>query len=315
MVSHRGVGERFALPEQRIMPTQLYQELLHAVSARLTTLPDKPEETPEGIVMSLWHLAAGSPMSLQLAGRTALPPLDDMAAARLRELVARRLSGVPLAHLTGRQQFMGLELLADRRALIPRRETELLGQSALTLLRDLATRHDQPTVIDVCTGSGNLAVALAYYVPQARLFASDLSPDAVELAKRNVLHLGLEKRVEVRVGDLLEPFDRPSFHGMVDLITCNPPYILSRNVDGLPKEISDHEPRSAFDGGPFGVKIMNRFIREAPKFLRRGGWIAFEVGLGQGAAILKRFDGHADYREALPITDDSGNIRGIMARV
>ena len=168
---------------------------------------------------------------------------------------------------------------------------------------------------NTCTGSGNLAVALAYHVPQARVFASDLSPESAELAKQNVRHLGLEERVEVRQGDLLGPFEDPLFYENVDLITCNPPYISSKKVDTMPGEIIEHEPRMAFDGGPFGIKIVNRFIQEAPRFLRKGGWIAFEVGLGQGPAIQQRLDRNDKFRETIPIKDSSGNVRGIMASV
>ena len=293
----------------------LYQELVQKISAHLTSLPDKPEETPEGVLRALWHLAAGDAMSVQRASEVPLPELDASAITTLHELVARRIAGVPVAYITGRQRFMGLELLVERGSLIPRKETELLGQSALEVLRKLASLRETVTAIDVCTGSGNLAVALAYHVPQAHLFASDLSQEAVDLARKNVRHLGLEGRVEVRQGDLLAPFESPLFYENADLITCNPPYISSRKVDTMPGEIIAHEPRMAFDGGPFGINLLNRFIQEAPRFLRKGGWIAFEVGLGQGPAIQQRLDRNERFRETVPIQDPAGNVRGIMASV
>jgi len=295
--------------------TALYQELIEHISIHLVSLPDKPEETPEGIVRALWHRAAGASMSVQRASEVSPPALGDFEVERLRELVAQRIAGVPLAYLTGRQRFMGLELLVDRGSLIPRKETELLAQSALNVLRGLVRQGDRVTVIDTCTGSGNLAVALAHHVSQAHVFASDLSPDAVELARQNVRHLGLEERVEVRQGDLLVPFEDSSFHEKVDLITCNPPYISSKKVDTMPGEIVEHEPRMAFDGGPFGVAILNRFVQEAPRFLRKGGWMAFEVGLGQGAALIRRLGQNDTFREVLPIKDGLGNVRGIIASV
>lgn len=296
-----------------MISTELYRDLVKSVSIHLAFAPDKPEETPDGVVRALWHMAAGVPLSVQRASEVSLPALDDDAVGRLRESVARRIAGVPLAYLTGRQRFMGLELEVDRRALIPRKETELLGRSALDVLRGRASLKDKVTVVDVCAGSGNLAVALAYHAPQARVFASDLSPEAVELARQNVRRFGLEERVEVRVGDLFAPFDQALFHENVDLITCNPPYISSRKVDTMPEEIIEHEPRAAFDGGLYGVAILNRFIQEAPRFLRKGGWIAFEVGLGQGPAILQRLGRSDKFRHTLPIKDDADNVRGIMA--
>src|SRR4030067_3596552 len=151
---------------------------------------------------------------------------------------------------------MGLELLAGRGALIPRLETEWRGHAALETLQMLAREREVPTVVDVCTGSGNLALALAHYEPKARVFASDLSGEAVTLAKRNAQHLGLGNRMEVREGDLLAPFDEPVFHANVDLLVCNPPYISSRKVDTMPNEILEFEPRLAFDGRPLGLKNL-----------------------------------------------------------
>jgi len=293
--------------------TALYRDLIRSVSGRLIPLPDKPEETPDGIIRALWHKAAGVSVSVEHASELTLPQLDNSGIAKLRELVEQRLAGIPLPYLTGLQRFMGLDLLVGPEALIPRKETELLCQSAIDMLRRMGSQKSTVKVIDVCTGSGNVAVALAHYIPQARVFASDLSPQAVELAKRNVQHLGLEERVEVKEGDLFAPFEDSTFYGNTDLITCNPPYISSHKVDTMPDEIIKYEPRLAFDGGPFGIKILNRFIQDAPRFLRKGGWIAFEVGLGQGQPIFRRLAGDGKFREIVPIKDGFGEVRGIMA--
>jgi release factor glutamine methyltransferase len=291
----------------------LYRDFIQIVSTRLPSVPNIPEETPDRIVHALWLKAAGVSVSVEYAGELALPALDHSAIAKLRELVARRLAGVPISYLTGRQRFMGLELHADPGALIPRKETELLCRSAIDVLRYMESRKENLTVMDVCTGSGNLAVALAHYVPQARVFASDLSPKAVEVAGRNARYLELDKRVEIRAGDLFAPFENPYFHGNVDLITCNPPYISSGKLNAMPEEIIKHEPRLAFDGGPFGINILNRFIQDSPRFLRRGGWAVFEVGLGQGRAIFQRLAGDDRFRKIIPLQDGSGRVRGIMA--
>jgi len=284
---------------------------------RLQTLPDKPEETVDATLRTLWHLAAGNALSVEAASRLPLPALDAAGESRLDVLIEQRLAGVPLAHLSGRQHFMGLEMLAGKEALIPRVETELLAGAALQALRGLvaACADDSPiTVVDVCTGSGNLALALAHHEPRARVFAADLSADAVDLARRNAVHLGLQARVEFRVGDLLEPFNEPGFHGRVDLLVCNPPYISSKKVDTMSGEISGFEPRLAFDGGPLGIGILNRVIREAPTYLRPGGWLAVEVGLGQAAATVKRMQGMGSYRSVRALDNHLGEPRAVLAQ-
>lgn len=295
-------------------PARDFDSLLAALAERLQTLPDKPDETPVATLRALWHRAAGQALSVELAQQTALPALDEAAAARLTELMSQRLDGVPLAHLTERQHFMGLELLAGTGALIPRHETELLGHAALAILRDRAAAQDEVTLIDACTGSGNLALALAHHEPRAQVFAADLSAEAVDLARRNARHLGLDGRVELRVGDLLAPFDEARFHGAVDLLVCNPPYISSPKVATMPGEISDHEPRLAFDGGPLGVRILQRLIRESPRYLKPGGWLAFEVGHGQGPAVLKRLGAQHDFDRTDSTVDAAGEIRVVLGR-
>jgi release factor glutamine methyltransferase len=281
-----------------------------AESMRL--LPDKPDETAQATARALWHLAAGARLSLHGAWEKALPQLDAQGCQRLAALIEERVRGVPLAHLTGMQRFMGLDLLAGKEALIPRKETELLGQAALDHLRELAVTRQELLVIDVCTGSGNLAVAMAHYVARARVFASDLSHEAAMLAVRNARHVRVHDRVEVREGDLLAPFDEPRFHGAADLLLCNPPYISSAKVDAMPEEISKHEPRLAFDGGPFGVNLVIRLMRDGLRFLRKGGVLAFEVGLGQAPGLARRL-ATAGYGEVRSLADSAGEIRALIA--
>jgi release factor glutamine methyltransferase len=282
------------------------------LAACMRCLPDKPDETPQATARALWHLAAGRPLSLQLAQETPLPPLDAQGLERVGALVEQRIQGTPLAHLTGRQDFMGLDLLASKAALIPRRETELLGHAALDHLRVLAARKTELRVMDICTGSGNLAVAMAYYVPNARVFGSDLSHEAVALALLNARHVGVQDRVDVRQGDLLAPFDEPRFHNAADLLLCNPPYISSAKVSVMPDEISKHEPRLAFDGGPFGVNLVIRLVRESVRYLRKGGVLAFEVGQGQAAGLVPRL-AQAGYDDVRTIADRAGEIRAVLA--
>lgn len=291
-----------------------FGEFLARLRDRLTILPDKPGETVEATLTTLWLLACGQPLSLEAAvERGALPALDAAAEQRLHALIDQRAAGTPLAHLTGRQRFMGLDMLAGPQALIPRVETELLGRAALALVSERVAQAGQALVIDVCTGSGNLALAIAQHEPKARVHASDLSEDAVALARANAAHLGVDQRVDLRAGDLLEPFDQPPFHGTVDVLICNPPYISSGKVDTMQHEISAFEPRLAFDGGPLGVRILQRLIREAPRFLAPQGWLAFEVGEGQGPAVLRRLEIGGVFKQLRPLRDAAGEIRAIVA--
>jgi release factor glutamine methyltransferase len=291
---------------------------LAALQAALPVHADKPDETPEATLRVLWHLASGCALSVVSAARLRLPALNDAAVARLDALIAQRLSGQPLAHLSQRQHFMGLDMLVGPQALIPRLETEQLGQVALSLLQGIP----QPMVLDLCTGCGNLALALAHHAPQAQVMGADLCGAAIALAQRNALHLGLSQRVDFRVGDLFEPFHGLDVRGQIDLVVCNPPYISSAKIDSLPPEIHHHEPRSAFDGGPFGVKVLHRLMRDAALFLRPGGWLALEVGRGQGQSVMKRLcaqaapnlAGAASFETVLSASDAGGDIRVVMAR-
>ncbi len=294
------------------------EQLVHwhaALSKGLQALPDKPEETPESAMRALWFRAAGSSVSAEAAAEQLLPALSASQQATLGDWVGKRLAGMPLAHITERQRFMGLDMLAGPQALIPRRETELLGEAAVELLHAASRDGRQALALDVCTGSGNLALGMAARVPAARVLAADLSEEAVELARRNATHLGLQARVELRQGDLLAPFDEPAFLGKVDVLVCNPPYISSGKLATMPGEIADFEPQLAFDGGPFGIRILQRLIREAPRFVRPGGWLAFEVGLGQGPAVIKRLTTEAGFAEHRAMLDADGHVRAVLVRL
>jgi len=293
---------------------EFYNRLLELLESSLQVLEDKPEETPVTTLRALWFKAANEPRSTEASEQGDLPELSSEQQSTLENLVTRRLEGVPLAHITGRQQFMGVELLAGPQALVPRKETELLGNAALEVLLQMQSKFGTTKVIDVCTGAGNLAVAFASEATQAKVFAADLSEDAVGLAIQNTEFAGVNDRVEVRAGDLLAPFDSDEFMGTVDLLTCNPPYISSAKVETMHEEISNYEPRLAFDGGPFGIKILQRLIKEAPRFLKPGGWLAFEVGLGQGPAWVQRLEKTGKFTNIKSIKDHAGEVRAIVGQ-
>ncbi|MFT3756183.1 MAG: HemK family protein methyltransferase [Pseudoxanthomonas sp.] len=288
------------------------QAELHAAFEQLPAQPDLPEETAESTARALWHAAAGHPLSAFAACEATLPALDEDGLQRLRELARQRLAGTPLAHLTGRQRFLDMEMLATADALVPRRETELLAREAIAIATSLPAGA---RVIDACTGCGNVALALARHGPRhLRVFGADLSDEAVALARENARHLGLADRVAFECGDLLAPFDTAEFLGQVALLTCNPPYISSSRVDDLGHAATGREPRLAFDGGPLGVAILLRLLQDAPRLLADGGWLAFEIGLGQGPVLARRLQASPDWDTVRSATDAHGDVRVLLAR-
>lgn len=293
----------------------LHRELVDRAGAELAFLPDKPEETAENTIAALWYKAAGTPLSIEAAQGRPLPDLVPAQVDLLMALYEKRRQGVPIQHICGRQRFVDIEMIAGPQALIPRKETEILGRTALRIAQDLAATRESVRVLDVCTGAGNIACLLAAHVANARVCASDLSGEAVELAAENVRFLGLEQRVELRCGDMFKPFDEATYHAAFDLVTCNPPYISSAKVTVMDRQIADHEPRLAFDGGPFGIKILQVLITEAPRFIRSGGWLVFEVGLGQGPAMRRKVEGRLSPASLDGIADGNGEIRVIAAQM
>lgn len=290
-------------------------DLVDAVARVLEPLPDKPEETAEATVRALWHKAAGQALSVQKAGEEELPALAPGQDRVLRELIDMRLAGTPLAYLTGRQQFMGLEFHVESGALIPRKETELLGQTALNLLAD--ARHAAevgPGIIDLCTGSGNLACALAVHASDVQVVGSDISLEALACARRNRQLLGLDGRVSFLAGDMLDAFDLAACQRSVAVIVCNPPYITNGKLSHMPEEIIRHEPAAAFDGGPLGVSILTRLVKHGANYLAGGGWVCCEVGLGQGPWLSKRFERTGKFAQVESFCDADGNVRVVAAR-
>jgi len=292
----------------------LFDELLQLVEGKLIILPDKPEESTHASICALWHLAAGNPMAIERVAETTLPDLSESQVVELRAYIDKRISGVPLAHLTRRQQFMGVEFLVGSEALVPRKETELLGFAALEIIDKVLSEHETARVLDVCTGAGNLALALAKKRSVIEVFGADLSPDAVNLAKKNASHMGLDNRVSFCISDLLDSYDSPQFYNSIDILSCNPPYISSGKLKSMSDEIIKHEPSMAFDGGPFGIKILSKLIKQAPKYLNKNGWLAFEVGLGQGEPMLKQLEKNKDYKKLKAIKNENGEVRAIVAQ-
>lgn len=240
---------------------------------------------------------------------------DEILRDQLYQLVEKRLDGVPLPYITGRVSFMGVEMLAGPEAIIPRRETEILGRSALKMLRRVVSERGYARVMDVCTGSGNLALALASFEANCWVYGVDIDGPAVRLARRNAAYLDLGERCEFLQGDLFGPFESRAFWGQMDLIVSNPPYVATRRIENLPFETAGFEPVGAFDGGRFGMDVQERLVREAPRFLKSGSSLCMEVGLGQGEILTHAARRTGAYQRVEYARDECGDIRALLLAV
>ena len=194
---------------------------------------------------------------------------DENRQERYRALIRQRAARVPLQQITGRAWFMGYEFLVDSHVLVPRFDTECLVEETERLLRP------GMRILDMCTGSGCILLSLLGRNPGVRGVGADISPEALQTAERNRKRMKLE--AELILSDLFERIE-----GCFDVIVSNPPYIPSGEIEDLMPEVKDHEPRMALDGHEDGLYFYRRIVEQAGKYLKPGGWLAFEIGSGQG---------------------------------
>ena len=223
---------------------------------------------------------------------------------RFRALLEERARGRPVPYLIGHREFMGLDLLVDERVLIPRPETEILVEFLLHVLRGLPAAR----IIDVGTGSGAIAVALAKFLPRAQILASDLSADALAVAAENATRHGVADRTAFVRGDLLAPAQEQGWT-QVDAIVSNPPYVDPETAQTLPREIRDYEPAMALLAGEGGTAFHARLAVEAPGLLRPGGWLAVEVAAGQAPAVVELLERTGTFHHIRVVNDLQGIAR------
>ncbi|CDX43522.1 putative methyl transferase [Mesorhizobium sp. SOD10] len=214
------------------------------------------------------------------------------------------------AYSRGSAVFMGMEMLVASGALVPRPETELLGSTAVDVLHQM--NLPAPRVIDMCCGAGNLACAIARQVPAAQVWASDLTDGCVAVACRNVAHHGLADRVSVQQGDLFDALSTLVPQGTIDVVVCNPPYISEKRLEGDRSHLVALEPREAFAAGPYGIAVHMRVVRDALRYLRPGGALLFEVGLGQDRQVASLFERNRCYENVRAITNLAGEARVVL---
>lgn len=201
------------------------------------------------------------------------------------DLILQRVAHTPLAYIKGTQEFMGLEFSVNKQVLIPNQDTETLVEEAMRLM------HDGMRVLDLCTGSGCIALSLLHYTNDTSAVATDISEAALTVAVQNAGQLKLTERVSFAETDLF-PVQKEKF----DLIVSNPPYIPTEVIETLAPEVKDHEPRLALDGTEDGLSFYRRIIRTAPEWLFESGWLILEIGYDQGEAVsaMMRENGFRD---------------------
>ena len=205
-------------------------------------------------------------------------PLEAGELAAYKELIKQRVNHVPVAYLLGQKEFMGLTFKVTPATLIPRPDTEILVQAAVERLRG----REQCSFADIGTGSGAICLSVLSFVPGSSAVTVDISPEARAVAEENAENLGLSERIEFFTGDLLEPVKDRKFTA----ILSNPPYIPEKDIEGLQEEVRCQEPYGALSGGQDGLDFYRRLCQEAPALLEEGGFMAFEVGVGQAAKVV-----------------------------
>ncbi len=288
--------------------------VLEAIQKSAEFLGKKDVESPRlNAELLLAHVLKLPRMKLYLNFERALTAVETDA---LRELVKRRGLREPLQHITGSASFCGHEIAVNRNVLVPRPETELLAELGwkwleFTLQRVPAQPEGwTPTALDLCTGSGCIAIAIAAKCPAAKLVATDISAEALALAKQNAEANKVATQIEFLSGD---GFAALSGGASFDLIVSNPPYIASAEIATLDPEVRDFDPRLALDGGADGLDFYHRLAREAAAFLKPGGKIMLEFGDGQADAIKSIMEREKWVVEAVQ-EDYSHRARIIIAR-
>jgi len=204
---------------------------------------------------------------------------------------------------------MGVTLKVSSGVLVPREETELLGFTALQSIQDVS----EPLIIDMCTGSGNLACALATRLPASKVWAVDAMPECIVLLKENTHYLSLQSRVIPIQSDLFSALLGSELEGHTDLVVCNPPYIPERMLETEKKALLDHEPREAFRAGPYGTSIIQQLIRHAAILLRPGRPLCFEFGARQDGIVARLLERSGMYHAIRFVSDQSGVPRVAVA--
>jgi release factor glutamine methyltransferase len=234
--------------------------------------------------------------------------VTDAQLARFRDLVRRAAEQEPIAYLTGRAHFFNLELEVTRDTLIPRPDTETLVENVLQTVRH-QPGMEAPRVLDLCTGSGCVALSIAKHLKASTVLAIDISEKAAAVARRNTERVGLTDRVKIEVGDLFDPLKRIVDARPFDMIVANPPYIASDQMSSLDKSVRDYEPSLALDGGVDGLVIHRRILEKASDHLLPTGRVFLEIAFDQGPAACEMASDYPAFENVRILKDFGGRDR------
>jgi release factor glutamine methyltransferase len=279
------------------------RELLTEGTRRLSrVVKDNPKLIAEYLLRSILSLKK---IDLYLEPER---PVSAAAAAEFWTKVGRKLEREPLQYIIGSTEWFGLMLRCDPRALVPRPETEILTEKAI----ELVPPGEKSRLLEIGTGNGAIAIALARELPAAEVVATDLSAEALTLAADNVGSYNLGTRIDLRQGSLFEPVAAdPPF----DLVISNPPYVRDGEYAGLPPEVRDHEPATALVAGDDGLDIIKPLIAGAPGHLKPGGWLILEFGVDHAISVKQLSAAAGKYADPVIVSDYNGQERGAILQV
>ena len=233
--------------------------------------------------------------------------ISETQLATYRNLIARRLQWEPVAYITGRKEFWTFVLEVNNSVLIPRPDTEIIVEEALDICRNFTSPDMR--ILDIGTGSGAIALALASEIDGAKVMATDISSTALALAQKNAAALGMKERIDFRQGNLFEPVN-----GLYDIIASNPPYIAASDYEELPAAVKDFEPREALLAGESGLEFYEKLIPSAAAYLKKNGWLLLEIGAKQEEGIRRILTASGFYDGIDLRRDYAGLARVIKAR-
>ena len=247
--------------------------------------------------------------------------LQDRLCDKYFELIDRRSKGEPVQYIMGCQEFMGLEFIVNENVLIPRQDTETLVEDALEIINsgslrgeDMDVKRKEWDILDLCTGSGAIGVSLARIANKVNVTCSDISEGAIKVAKENAQKHGVTKSMKFEHGDLFKPFNKHFHKQKFDMIISNPPYIKSSVIPTLQKEVCEHEPLSALDGGESGLDFYERIVSGVGSHLKKGGVLLMEIGNDQGEAVSGLLSRNGEFTSIRVLKDLAQRDRIVFAK-